>query len=382
MNFLKALPQELSEELSELVRVLTPHTKKLYAVGGAVRDFFLNKNISDLDIEIYDLSLDKFNELMQALGAKEVGKSFQVYKWGSIDIALAREEFKSGTGHKGFVTIPINDEKKGSKRRDFTINSLMINLLTNEVLDFWDGLKDLKKKRVKHICKDSFIEDPLRVLRGVQFASRFGFFIDEDTLNLMKTLPLEELSKTRITWELEKLFNGEFYAHGMVAFYKTNLHKSLFNLNLSWKDLAKVSRALQRYSKDIPSHLKEFYWLYIFAHILNIDMKSLLDKFSFSKKHYKYLLNSYHPKSYLSDYELVKISFEKPLNEWVGIVLEDYSLRAKKLNIYEEKFSGNVSVKDVIKDGFVGKDIKKELLRRIELAAKKDFLGTKKAPKD
>jgi hypothetical protein len=66
----------------------------------------------------------------------------------------------------------------------------------------------------------------------------------------------------------------------------------------------------------------------------------------------------------------------------VGIVLEDYFLRAKKLNIYEEKFSGNVSVKDVIKDGFVGKDIKKELLRRIELAAKKDFLGTKKAPKD
>lgn len=101
---------------------------------------FQNK---DIDIEVYDIDENKFVNLMEKLGAKGVGKSFFVYKFGNFDISLPRTESKISSGHKGFSVALTNNEKTASKRRDFTINSIMRNIFTGEILDFYGGTSDL-----------------------------------------------------------------------------------------------------------------------------------------------------------------------------------------------------------------------------------------------
>ena len=123
-----------------------------------------------------------------------------------IDFAFPRTENSVGKGHKDFeVSINTNlSLKEASKRRDFTINSIMQNVLTEEIVDNYNGVEDLKKKIIKHVDSQTFIEDPLRVLRGCGFASRFNFEIDENTKALCKTMNINTLSKERIYEEIKK----------------------------------------------------------------------------------------------------------------------------------------------------------------------------------
>lgn len=123
-----------------------------------------------------------------------------------IDFAFPRTENSVGKGHKDFeVSINTNlSLKEASKRRDFTINSIMQNVLTEEIVDNYNGVEDLNKKIIKHVDSQTFIEDPLRVLRGCGFASRFNFEIDENTKALCKTMNINTLSKERIYEEIKK----------------------------------------------------------------------------------------------------------------------------------------------------------------------------------
>ena len=132
-------------ELEFIADFLAPHTKRAYLVGGSVRDMLLGREIYDFDIEIYDIKPEFFDTLMQKLGANGFGKSFFVYKFKNYDLSLARTENKVRSGHKGFEVSVCDDEKLGARRRDFTINSMMINIFNDEFLDFYGGLKDLKR---------------------------------------------------------------------------------------------------------------------------------------------------------------------------------------------------------------------------------------------
>jgi tRNA nucleotidyltransferase (CCA-adding enzyme) len=127
-------------DLKEIINFLKPHTKRAYLVGGALRDILMHKTPTDFDIEIYDITPKKFEILMNKLGAKGVGKSFFVYKYKNFDLSLPRTENKIDKGHKGFEVKICQNEKEASKRRDFTINSIMLNIFTNEILDFYSCL--------------------------------------------------------------------------------------------------------------------------------------------------------------------------------------------------------------------------------------------------
>ena len=96
--------------------------------------------------------------------------------------------------------------KEAAKRRDFTMNALMMDVLTEQIIDHFDGLKDIQNKQIRHVNDITFAEDPLRVLRGAQFASRFGFDIAPSTKKIMSTLDLSTLSRERINEELKKVF--------------------------------------------------------------------------------------------------------------------------------------------------------------------------------
>lgn len=187
-------------------------------VGGCVRDSFLNQEIKDYDIEIFNINcIETVKKSLEKFGTvNEVGKSFGVLILSvdgfDFDFAFARVEKKTDNGHKGFEITTISDlsYEEASLRRDFTINSIGYDFFSDKFLDPYNGIEDLQNGILRHIKDETFIEDPLRVYRAVQFSSRFNLKIDKETfqlcLQMVKNNDLEELPKERIFEELKKLF--------------------------------------------------------------------------------------------------------------------------------------------------------------------------------
>lgn len=180
-----------------------------YYVGGFVRDRIMGTASGDVDIEVHGIGPDTLFEILGKVGEPlSFGKSFGVYslKGENIDIAMPRTEHAVGSGHRDFeINVDPHIGTYGAaRRRDFTVNSMMEDVLTGEIVDHFGGLEDLRKGIIRHICAESFVEDPLRVLRGAQFAARFGFVIAEDTIELCKSIDLAALSKERVEEELKK----------------------------------------------------------------------------------------------------------------------------------------------------------------------------------
>lgn len=180
-----------------------------YFVGGYVRDKLMNRENKDIDIKIHNLSQQKLETILDTLGERlEFGKSFGIYniKGFTIDIALPRTERPTGNGHRDFdVKVePFIGTYEAAIRRDFTINALMEDVLTGEIIDHFGGQRDIENKKIAHVCDRSFIEDPLMVLRAAQFAARFGFSIDNKTMDLCRTIDITALSRERIMGEMGK----------------------------------------------------------------------------------------------------------------------------------------------------------------------------------
>jgi hypothetical protein len=184
-----------------------------YVVGGYVRDQLLGLGSKDLDIEVHGIDADKTARTLRQLGkVDEVGKSFGVLKithaGEDLDISLPRTDSKTGTGHTGFdVSVdPHMGIEKALARRDFTINAIAMDPTTGEIIDPYGGARHLEERRLVAVS-DAFSEDPLRVLRGVQFAGRFGMTMDEQTAALSRSLDKEvaELPLERVWGEFEKI---------------------------------------------------------------------------------------------------------------------------------------------------------------------------------
>ncbi len=187
-------------------------------VGGCVRDYFLNKEIKDFDIEIFNFdSLELLEISLKKFGnVKLVGKSFGVLtlkvEGYDFDFALPRIEKKVGNSHTDFEVITNSNLsfEEAAIRRDFTINAIGYDYFKDEFIDPFNGIDDLKNRTLKHIDEKTFVEDSLRVYRAVQFAARFEFNLDENTKELCKKIVLSDelsyLPKERIYEEFKKLF--------------------------------------------------------------------------------------------------------------------------------------------------------------------------------
>lgn len=204
---------EISEKLARLVSM---QGGRAYYVGGFVRDRLLGKENKDIDIEVHGITPDTLENILDSLGSRiEKGKSFGVYGLCgySIDIAMPRREELRGKGHRDFkIDIdPFIGTKKAAIRRDFSVNAIMQDILTGEIIDHFGGEKDLRAGVLRHINDNAFGEDPLRVLRGAQFAARFNFKVAPETVELCKKLDLSNLSSERVFDELKKaLLKAEF----------------------------------------------------------------------------------------------------------------------------------------------------------------------------
>jgi tRNA nucleotidyltransferase (CCA-adding enzyme) len=216
---------------------------KIYSVGGAVRDEFLGKESKDLDILITGVPFEQLEQILGKYGAvNAVGKSFGVLKFKpkgaseDIDIAIPRTETPTGEGgHQGFDvksdhSLPI---EKDLERRDFTINAIAKDIEGN-IVDPFGGQEDLKNKVIKVVNPQAFSDDPLRMLRAVQFASRFGFSIESETMKMIKENAgrVKEIAPERILTEFDKIVKKGNVLTGAILLDETGLLKEIFGRGL------------------------------------------------------------------------------------------------------------------------------------------------------
>jgi tRNA nucleotidyltransferase (CCA-adding enzyme) len=198
-------PHERAVEIATAVR---DAGGRALVVGGWVRDRLLGYESPDVDIEVFGMSGDRLRSVLEAFGRVEaVGESFQVFKLGDIDVSLPRRDSKAGRGHKGFVVVgdPDMSIEEAARRRDFTINAISWDPLTDEYFDPFYGREDLERRYLRMVDARTFPDDSLRVLRAVQFVARFELELDLETRALCRTIQLDDLPAERIWGEIEKL---------------------------------------------------------------------------------------------------------------------------------------------------------------------------------
>ncbi len=176
-------------EMAKLIaQAVKQYGGKTYFTGGYVRDSLLKKENNDIDIEIFGLDKDTFIRAVSGLGnVISFGKSYRVFHIAGYDI-----------------DISLSDKSlfDSCKRRDLTINSIAMDVLNNEIVDYFNGVKDLKEKVINYVDKKTFVQDKLRVFRVARFASVYGFTISEDTLEYCKSIDVDDISKERVFSEL------------------------------------------------------------------------------------------------------------------------------------------------------------------------------------
>ena len=182
---------------------------RTYYVGGFVRDLMMGLENKDIDIEVHGVPVQTLEAILDGLGERlTMGASFGVMglRHFDLDIAMPRSEVATGRGHKDFAVFvdPFLGAEKAARRRDFTVNAMMQDVLTGDVLDFFGGREDLMRKRIRHVDDRTFAEDPLRVFRAAQFAARFGFTVAEETTVLSAGMDVAALAGERVMGELEK----------------------------------------------------------------------------------------------------------------------------------------------------------------------------------
>lgn len=182
---------------------------RTFYVGGFVRDRLLGRENKDVDLEVHGVTPAQLEQILGTLGeCVKMGASFGVFglRHYAIDIAMPRRESATGRGHKDFEVFvdPFLGVEKAAQRRDFTMNALMEDVLTGEVIDSFGGVADLKAGVIRHVNDESFAEDPLRVLRAAQFAARFELTLAPETLALCRRMAVGALSRERVMGELRK----------------------------------------------------------------------------------------------------------------------------------------------------------------------------------
>lgn len=197
------------DKVIDLAKAVRAAGGRALLVGGCVRDPLLGIQPKDWDLEVYGLEPATLRALLDRFGSVNVvGEAFTVYKIGSdLDVSLPRRERKSGRGHRAFVIDgdPTMSVEEATLRRDFTVNAILQDPLTDELIDPFHGSGDLKAGVLRAVSSDTFGEDSLRVLRAAQFAARFQFQIDEATVALCRQIDLSDLPPERIWGEIEKL---------------------------------------------------------------------------------------------------------------------------------------------------------------------------------
>jgi tRNA nucleotidyltransferase (CCA-adding enzyme) len=212
----KAILLSMNEQVLRLCEAVRKAGGRAMLVGGWVRDYLMGIQSKDFDLEVYALEPERLRSLLETLApVNTVGEHFSVYKLAfrneqgrfEIDVSIPRRESKSGRGHRGFIIEgdPMMSFEEAARRRDFTVNAILYDPLTDQIVDPFNGAEDLKRRVLKAVAADTFVEDSLRVLRAVQLSARYEMTVDPETVALCQRIDLADLPRERIWGEIEKL---------------------------------------------------------------------------------------------------------------------------------------------------------------------------------
>jgi tRNA nucleotidyltransferase (CCA-adding enzyme) len=200
---------DIPDQVYNLAEAVRSEGGRALLVGGCVRDELMGKQPKDWDLEVYGIEPARLRELLDGFGdVNVVGEAFTVYKLGAhLDVSIPRRETKTGRGHRAFFIEgdPSMRIEDATARRDFTINAILQDPLTLEIIDPFHGRADLEAHILRAVSPGTFGEDSLRVLRAAQFAARFEFRIEPATAELCRAIDLTDLPPERIWGEMEKL---------------------------------------------------------------------------------------------------------------------------------------------------------------------------------
>ena len=222
----------IPEEIKLLNTLFNNNNGKLYLVGGCVRDFLLNLKIKDFDV-CTDLLPDTIikilsdNNIKYRLEGKHFGIVVAVFDTNEFEIATFREDLNNTKNRFTDVKIGVTMQED-ALRRDFTINSLYVNITTGEIIDLVGGINDLNSKLLVTNGDPAkrFCEDGLRILRAIRFASKLNLKIDDKIKQAFKNpaclRSLKQISRPRIVNEFINTFNTANNKHLLMYHYKHN----------------------------------------------------------------------------------------------------------------------------------------------------------------
>ena len=368
--------------LNKIFDKLENNGAKIIIVGGFIRDFLLNIRSDDIDIEIYNISsFEKLENILKEFGSvNSVGKSFGVCKLKVenlvLDFTLPRIDSKIASGHSGFnIKIEKNlDFIDAARRRDFSMNAIGYDVSNKTIIDPFNGINDLKDKHLKMVDAETFIEDPLRVLRAVQFCSRFNLEMDKELFMLCKRMVeenlLSQLAKERIYGEIKKnLLKSKKPSLGFKLLKKLGALKYFSHLEflkekywlLSMEAIDKIA-ALEITNNRTNEVLMLATLCYKFntsqiedfISTLSND-KTLLKSILILQKNLNTILNICSKNIY--DYDVYKLATEVNIEELAILSEALYgdgkvvALKAKELNILNKKIPAILHGKDLISSG-------------------------------
>lgn len=225
---LSALSPQLRDAVQTIAGLVRAAGGRAWMVGGSVRDLLLGaRQVKDVDLEVFGLEPPRVQEVIgQRFAFDACGLSFGVLKLKhiAVDVALPRRESKRGTGHRGFLidSDPHLSIPEAASRRDFTVNALYYDPLVGVLEDPYGGRVDLERRVLRHVSP-KFVEDPLRVLRGMQFVARFNLAPAQETVAICRSMTPEGLPSERLFEEWAKLLTqGVRIGRGLSFLRATN----------------------------------------------------------------------------------------------------------------------------------------------------------------
>lgn len=304
------------EEAAEIISVLETNGYEAYFVGGCVRDSLLQRHVKDVDI-----ATSASPEIVQNLFKKVIpvgidhGTVVVRHNSTSFEVTTYRKEGEYSDQRHPDEVIFISNIEEDLKRRDFTINALAMDK-DGRIVDLFNGINDIEKQIIRSVGepRDRFLEDPLRIVRALRFASQLGFQIEQHTFNEMKRLQNEvgTVAVERLTNEITKLFQGDHVQNGIEYLIKTEAYKYLpvFKEHPSLILQLPTLTAFESFSEVIAlfHYLDE-----------NISISNWIKQWKCSNKVRKDAINIFDSISYF---------FENDVDSWLLYRLEETNVQA------------------------------------------------------
>lgn len=239
---------------SDIIEAIAEEDGRPFYVGGCVRDSLMGLTPTDFDIEVFGMNLFKLRQILSHYGTiNEVGESFGILllktpNGEKMEFSVPRRERKVGRGHRDFLTEsdPNMSVAEAARRRDFTVNAIYRDAVTGEIVDPYDGRTDIERGYLRAVNWETFGDDPLRPLRGMQFAGRFNFAASPETAAISRNLVPEEKFLPR-----ERVF-GEWYKWATLSHFPSAGWRFLSQTH--WVDLYPAIRGMDGVPQDRIHH--------------------------------------------------------------------------------------------------------------------------------